>query len=77
MHRPHAAALLSFLIPGVGQIYNREILRGLFWLIITPGLWIGSAGLLGWVCHLISAATAYSRAEMKENPPLRLRSLND
>jgi len=47
MYRPHAAALLSFLIPGLGQIYNREILRGLFWLIITPGIWIGSAGLLG------------------------------
>ena len=46
MYRPHAAALLSFLIPGLGQIYNRDILRGLFWLIITPGIWIGSAGLL-------------------------------
>jgi len=77
MRGHHAAALLSFLIPGLGQIYNREILRGLFWLIITPGLWIGSAGLLGWVCHLISAATAYSRAELKEHPALRLSSLND
>jgi TM2 domain-containing membrane protein YozV len=38
MSRPGVAALLSLLIPGVGQIYNGEILRGLFWLIITPGL---------------------------------------
>ena len=66
MSRPGIAALLSFVIPGVGQIYNGEILRGVFWLIITPGLWIGSGGLLGWVCHLISAATAYSRAELHE-----------
>jgi TM2 domain-containing membrane protein YozV len=77
MQRPHAAALLSFLIPGLGQFYNREILRGLFWLLITPGIWIGSAGLLGWICHLASAGTAYSRAQLKESQPLRLRSLAD
>ncbi len=66
MSRPGIAALLSFLIPGVGQIYNGDILRGLFWLIITPGFWLGTGGLLGWVCHLISAATAHNRAEDKE-----------
>jgi TM2 domain-containing membrane protein YozV len=59
------AAVLSFLIPGVGQIYNGDFLRGLFWLIVTPGLWIGSGGLLGWVCHLIAAYTAHGRAEAK------------
>lgn len=66
MSRPGMAALLSFLIPGIGQIFNGDILRGLFWLIITPGLWIGSGGLLGWVCHLVSAATAFKRGELKE-----------
>jgi TM2 domain-containing membrane protein YozV len=66
MSRPGAAALLSFLIPGVGQLYNGDILRGVFWLIITPGFWIGTGGLLGWVCHFIAAATAHSRAEEKE-----------
>lgn len=63
--------MLSLLIPGVGQIYNGDILRGLFWLIITPGLWIGTGGLLGWVCHFISAATAFNRAELKERWYLR------
>jgi hypothetical protein len=63
MSRPAIAALLSFLIPGVGQIYNREVLRGLFWLIVPPALWIGSAGFFGWVVHLSPAATAYHRAE--------------
>ena len=63
MRNAGAAAVLSFLVPGVGQIYNGKILRGIFWLIITPGLWIGSGGLLGWVCHLIAAYTAYSYAE--------------
>ena len=63
MSKPGVAAVLSFVVPGVGQIYNGKFLRGLFWLIITPGFWIGSGGLLGWVCHLIAAYTAYSWAK--------------
>lgn len=65
MSRPGTAALLSFLIPGLGQIYNGDFLRGAFWLIITPGLWIGTGGLLGWVCHFVSAGTAYERGELQ------------
>jgi TM2 domain-containing membrane protein YozV len=57
------AAVLSLLVPGVGQFYNGDFWRGIFWLIITPGLWIGSGGLLGWVCHVIASITAYRRAE--------------
>lgn len=60
---PGVAAILSLIIPGVGQIYNGAFLRGIFWLIITPGFWIGSGGTLGWVCHLIAAYTAYSYAK--------------
>jgi TM2 domain-containing membrane protein YozV len=63
MRNAGAAAVLSFLLPGVGQIYNGKIWRGIFWLIITPGMWIGTGGMLGWVCHLISAYTAFSFAE--------------
>ena len=66
MRDPVAAMLLSLIIPGVGQIYNGTWIRGIFWLIITPGLWIGSGGLLGWICHLIAAYTAYNYA--KANP---------
>jgi TM2 domain-containing membrane protein YozV len=62
---PGVAAVLSAVIPGIGQFYNGDFLRGLFWLIVTPGLWIGSGGLLGWVCHVIAAMTAYSRAQKK------------
>jgi TM2 domain-containing membrane protein YozV len=63
MKQPGTAAVLSLVIPGVGQIYNGDFLRGLFWLIVTPGLWIGSGGTLGWICHLIAAWTAHRRAQ--------------
>lgn len=66
MSRPGTAAVMSLVIPGVGQIYNGDFLRGIFWLIVTPGLWIGSAGLFGWVCHLIASYTAYNRGEKFE-----------
>jgi TM2 domain-containing membrane protein YozV len=56
---PGVAAVLSFVIPGLGQFYNGKFLRGIFWLIVTPGLWIGSGGTLGWICHVLAAFTAY------------------
>ena len=62
MSKPGTAAVLSFFIPGVGQIYNGAFLRGIFWLILTPGLWIGTAGWVGWMCHLAASYTAYSYA---------------
>ena len=62
MDRPGPAAVLSFIVPGFGQIYNGKFLRALFWLIVTPGFWIGSGGFLGWICHLIASYTAYTWA---------------
>ena len=62
MRNPGVAAVLSLVIPGVGQIYNGDFLRGIFWLIVTPGFWIGTGGLFGWVCHVIAAYTAHRRA---------------
>jgi len=61
-HNVTLATVLSLLIPGFGQIYNHDILRGIFWLIVTPGMWIGTGGQLGWICHFIAAYTAYKRA---------------
>jgi TM2 domain-containing membrane protein YozV len=65
LRNPGIAAVLSLILPGVGQIYNSDFLRGVFWLIVTPGLWIGTGGLLGWVCHVVAAYTAHSRASDK------------
>ncbi|MEY4547063.1 MAG: hypothetical protein RL685_3258 [Pseudomonadota bacterium] len=66
MSKKGTAAVLSLIVPGVGQIYNGDFLRGIFWLIITPGMWIGTGGVLGWICHLIAAYTAYNRARDPE-----------
>ena len=60
---PGLAAVLSLVIPGVGQFYNGTFWRGIFWLIVTLGLWIGSGGILGWICHVIAAMTAYNYAK--------------
>ncbi len=71
MRNPGTAAVLSLLLPGAGQIYNGALGRGIIWLIVTPGLWIGSGGLLGWVFHIISAWTAYRYAEARMLHPRR------
>jgi TM2 domain-containing membrane protein YozV len=63
--RPGTAAVLSFLIPGLGQFYNGAFLRGIFWLIVAPGVWFVSATTLGWVCHIVAAYTAYKYAERR------------
>ncbi len=65
------AAVLSALLQGLGQFYNGAWLRGIFWLIITPGLWIGTGGLLGWICHIVAAYTAYKYAQRRLSEPAR------
>jgi len=66
MSNAGAAAILSFVLPGCGQLYNGDFCRGAFWLLVTPGLWFSSAGVVGGACHLVSAYTAYHRAKMRE-----------
>ncbi len=65
MRDPGFAALLSFFIPGLGQLYNGAWFRALFWFIFTPGLWLGTGGLLGWVAHVVAAITAYNYAKRR------------
>jgi len=66
MRNPWIAAVLSLIIPGLGQIYNGRIIIGIIWLLVTGISWVGSIGFLGWTVHLIAAWCAYSYA--KENP---------
>ena len=59
---PGVAAVLSMLIPGIGQFYTGHYIWGIVWLIVTPGLWIGTGGCLGWICHIASAIQAGNQA---------------
>lgn len=68
MRNPGMAAVLSFIVPGIGQIYNGQIFWAIIWLIITPGFWVGTGGCLGWVCHLLSAYAAYTYARANPMP---------
>jgi len=63
MRDPYIAGVLSFLVPGIGQIYNGRIVIGVVWLFITGVSWIGSAGTLGWILHILSAYFAYRYAK--------------
>ena len=63
MRDPFLAGLLSFIIPGLGQLYNGWILAGIRCLILTPGFWLSTGGMLGWLCHVVAAYTAYSYAK--------------
>ncbi len=65
MSKSGTAAVLSLILPGVGQIYDGTMWRGSFWFVVTPGLWIGSGGLLGWVAHFASPWTAHRYAERR------------
>ena len=62
IEREGLSAVLSLIVPGAGQIYNGDFARGAFWLLVTPGFWLGTGGMLGWACHLTSAYTAHRRA---------------
>lgn len=63
MRNPGTAAVLSFILPGLGQLYNGTWVRAIFWLLITPGFWLGTGGLFGWVAHVIAAFTAHNYAK--------------
>src|SRR4028118_2170857 len=71
MRDPGVAAVLSAIIPGVGQFYNGRFLAGILWLIITPGLWIGTGGLPGWTGPATSASPARASAPVSDaySPP--------
>jgi TM2 domain-containing membrane protein YozV len=62
MRDPILAGVLSLLLPGAGQIYNGRIIIGIIWLVVTGFSWIGTAGTLGWIVHIICAYCAYNYA---------------
>ena len=67
MRDPVLAGILSLILPGVGQLYNGQVLAGVLWLIalvtIIPGFWLFTGGIVGLICHIIAGYTAYSYAK--------------
>jgi TM2 domain-containing membrane protein YozV len=49
------AALVSFFIPGLGQLIQGRILTALVHFIVTALLWLVA---LGWIGHLVSCIDA-------------------
>ena len=70
--RAGLAAVLSFVIPGLGQIYNGHFVRAAFWLLIAfwvvdhPADWPFKAGFWLWATHFVPAFTAYHKARQVE-----------
>lgn len=68
MTKAGTAAMLSFFIPGAGQLYNGDFLRALFWFVVASVfytaffLFAGPLSLSGVVAHAIPAYTAHQRA---------------
>jgi TM2 domain-containing membrane protein YozV len=56
---PMIAALLSVLLPGSGQLYNREVGKGLAMFISWWALWLVA---LGWIVNIWSVVDAYGTA---------------
>lgn len=53
---PILASLLSFVIPGLGQVYSKRVFVGAIWFFSAVVLWFGG---LGWILHILSAIFAY------------------
>ncbi|WP_394326257.1 zinc ribbon domain-containing protein [Haloferax profundi] len=66
---PFVAALLSALFPGLGQIYNRELERGLVFIIATIVAAISTLVFVGFILFpavwLYAIYDAYTRAELR------------
>lgn len=56
---PVLAAILSFFIPGLGQIYKGQIIAGLLYFFGVPFLFCCGVGI---VLHIISVVDAASSA---------------
>lgn len=56
---PGVAAVLSFFIPGLGQMYRGQIMEGIFWLIFVV---IGYALFIlpGLILHIFCIVKAYN-----------------
>ncbi|NOT30027.1 MAG: hypothetical protein HOP15_06210 [Planctomycetes bacterium] len=59
------AFLLSFGLPGLGQLYCGRLGRGIAFFVATLIAWPLSWCALGWVAHLVAALDAARLASQK------------
>ncbi len=59
---PGIAAVLSVLIPGLGQVYAGNLLTGAAWFVAT-GVFYWAILLPGFVCHAFCVWSAYRAAK--------------
>jgi TM2 domain-containing membrane protein YozV len=52
------AALASFFIPGLGQLLQGRLLKGIFMFVLAGGVWLITFGTLGWIVHVWSVIDA-------------------
>ena len=64
---PGIAAVLSFLIPGLGQIYKTQILGGLIWfmVVLIGYFFLVIPGLILHLICIISAASGGTKIAIK------------
>jgi len=59
---PGLAAVMSLVLPGLGQIYTGHWLWAIFWFVFTSGLW-AVTGPLGLIVHIFAAMQASGQAK--------------
>lgn len=53
-----AAAICSFLIPGLGQLVQGRWIKALFFAVLGATVWLCTFGTLGWVVNVIACLGA-------------------
>lgn len=70
LHHPGIAALLSFLYSGLGQIYNGQILKGVFFMLVQLVnvilMWVLIGYLLYGIVWIWGMYDAYSVAKRQQ-----------
>ena len=65
------AAFLSYLVPGLGQIYQGRVAKGVLFLVCLYGLFFGGMAMGGWK-NVYIVDTARDAADNWENNPWHL-----
>lgn len=56
---PWLAGILSLVLPGAGQLYNRQFIRAPLYALFAMAFWCGG---LGWIVHLLACADGWLTA---------------